>query len=68
MIYCYYVSRGLASLHKMCASGNDVDKAPKKIGKFKTDSEAKAACLVHYNKACTMARSANRAEPAIMWM
>ena len=68
MIYCYYVSRGLASLHKMHASGNDVDETPKKIGKFKTDSEAKAACLAHYSKACAMARSANRAEPAIMWM
>ena len=56
MIYCYYVSCGLASLHKMYASCNDVDEAPKKIGKFKTDLEAKAACLTHFNKACALVR------------
>ena len=68
MIYCYWVSLGLASLHKMQTDGNDADAAPKKIGKFKNDTEAKQACLAHYEKACKIARAAGRAEPKIMWM
>lgn len=67
MIYCYWVSRGLASLHKM-QDGGDADQAPKKIGKFETDKEAKDACLKHYEKARKMARAAGRKEPEIMWI
>lgn len=65
MIYCYWISRGLASLHKMDSSGNDRDEKPKKIGKFKTDEEAKTACLAHYDKACKMATAAGRPIPAL---
>ena len=68
MIYCYWVSLGLATLHKMQTNGNDTDQKPKKIGKFKTDKEAKQACLEHYEKACKMAKAANRDEPKLMWM
>ena len=68
MIYCYWVSLGLATLHKMCTDGNDTDTAPKKIGKFKTNAEAKQACLAHYEKACKMAVAAGRLEPKILFM
>ncbi len=68
MIYCYWVSLGLATLHKMQITGDDIDQKPKKIGRFKTDKEAKEACIEHYEKACKMAKVAGRAEPAIMWM
>lgn len=67
MIYCYWVSRGIASLHKI-KDGNDVDESPKKIGRFKTDTEAKSACLKHYEKACKMAIAAGREEPTILWV
>jgi hypothetical protein len=44
-IYIYRITRGEAYLNK----GDD---APiKKIGKFKTDTEAKQACEKHYEKA-----------------
>ena len=65
MIYIYWISQGLASLHKMNSNGSDVDQKPKKIGKFKTDKEAKEACIEHHAKACKMARAAGREEPEI---
>ena len=68
MIYCYWISLGLASLHKIHTDGNDTDSAPKKIGKFKTDTEAKQACLAHYEKACKMALAAGRTKPKILFM
>ena len=68
MIYCYYISRGLASLHKMYKSGNDVDEKPKRIGKFKTDTEAKDACLRHYNKSVKIAENTGRSKPEIIFM
>ena len=68
MIYCYRISMGLASLHKMHDDGNDVDQTPKKIGRFKTDKAAKDACILHHERACKMARAAGRAEPKIMFM
>jgi len=68
MIYCYYIANKLASLHKMYTNGDDCDDAPKKIGKFKTDAEAKAACLAHYDKACKMVNAAGRDVPKIMWV
>lgn len=68
MIYCYWISIGLASLHKMHTDGNDADTVPKKIGKFKTDAEAKQACLAHYKKACKMAAAAGRDKPEILFM
>ena len=68
MIYCYRISLGLASLHKMRTDGNDTDDAPKKIGKFKTDAEAKQACLAHYERACIMAVVAGRKKPEVLFM
>ena len=44
MIYCYYIARGLASLHKMTSNGDDVDQKPVKIGKFKNNDDARNAC------------------------
>lgn len=68
MIYCYWISLGLASLHKMHTNGNDTDEAPKKIGKFKNNTEAKQACIAHYEKACKMAVAAGRKKPEILFM
>lgn len=68
MIYMYWISLGLASLHKMDANGSDTDQKPKKIGKFKTDKEAKEACILHHQKATKMARAAGREEPKLMFM
>lgn len=65
MIYMYWISLGLASLHKMDANGTDKEEKPKKIGKFKTDAEAKQACIDHHDKACKMAKAAGREEPQI---
>lgn len=68
MIYCYRVSIGLATLHKMRDDGDDIEDSPKKIGRFKTDKEAKAACILHHERACKMAKAANRPEPKILFM
>lgn len=68
MIYCYWISLGLASLHKISNDGNDADQSPKKIGKFTTDEAAKNACILHHERACKMAKAAGRAEPKIMFM
>ena len=63
MIYLYYVSRGLASLHKMHSNGNDINQKPVKIGKYSSDKEAKEACIEHHKKACKMADAAGRERP-----
>lgn len=68
MIYCYYVSLKLASLHKMFANGNDVDSKPVKIGRFASDAEAKQACLKHYEKACKLAVNLGREVPQIRFV
>ena len=68
MIYLYWVSLGLASLHKMRKDGTDVDSKPVKIGKFKTEALAKDACLKHYEKACKMALAAGREKPEMKFM
>lgn len=65
MIYLYWISNGLASLHKMETTGNDIDQKPKKIGKFKNDTEAKKACLDHFEKAATLAGRAGREVPTM---
>lgn len=43
--YIYCTARGLATLNK--GDGSPI----KKIGQYKTEQEAKAACLAHYDKA-----------------
>lgn len=68
MIYCYWVSLGLASLHKMKDDGDDIEDSPKKIGRFKTNKEAKDACILHHKRACKMALAAGRPEPKILFM
>ena len=68
MIYCYYIARGLAYLHKMTSNGNDVDQKPVKIGKFKNNDDARNACIVHYDKCCKMAYAAGREAPKIMFI
>lgn len=68
MIYMYWISLGLASLHKVDPNGSDVDQKPKKIGKFKTDKEAKEACILHYQRACKMAKAAGREEPQLRFI
>lgn len=67
MIYLYWVSRGLASLHVVNRNGADIDRRFKKIGQFKTDTQAKEACLKHYEKACRAAENFGRKKPDIGW-
>jgi len=52
----------------MYSDGNDCDEKPKKIGRFKTEQEARQLCLEHYQKACKMALAANRQEPKILFI
>lgn len=47
--------------------GNDIDKKPKLIGKFKNEVEAKKACLEHFNKAVTLAKRVGREVPTMMF-
>lgn len=65
MIYLYWISNGFASLHKTESTGCDVDQKPKKIGKFKTDAEAKKACLEHFDKAAKLAERTGREIPTM---
>lgn len=65
MIYLYWVSQGLASLHKMRNDGNDVQDKPKKLGKYKTDTLAKEACKTHFEKACKMAIASGNELPTM---
>jgi hypothetical protein len=58
-MYSYRIERGTAVLNR----GDD---APlKKIGTFKTDAEAKAACQAHYAKACKALANLGKPVPAI---
>lgn len=67
MIYFYRIRQGNATLNKMDSEGNDIDKKPKVIGKFKTEEEAKKACTEHFNKAITLAQRTGRELPTIMF-
>lgn len=58
--YCYRVNRGLAT---MVAIRDGADSRFKKIGQFKTDSDAMSACESHYKKACMIADNFDRARP-----
>lgn len=66
-IYIYMIVRGNATMVKMLSDGQDVNSKPKSIGKFKTDEQAKNACIVHHNKACKMARAKQLPEPKILF-
>lgn len=67
MIYFYRIRLGNATLIKMDSEGNDVDKKPKAIGKFRTDEEAKKACLEHFDKAVTLAKRVGREVPTMVF-
>ena len=67
MIYNYFIRQGVATLSKMSCDGSDIDIKPKKIGKYKTDAQAKSACQDHYMKACKIANAARREEPRIIF-
>lgn len=67
MIYFYHIRVGNATLNKMDDLGNDIDKKPKLIGKFKNEVEAKKACLEHFNKAVTLAKRVGREVPTMMF-
>lgn len=55
--YFYRIERSVAMLTR----GDD---APlKRIGKFSSAAEARAACEAHHAKACALARATNRPEP-----
>lgn len=58
--YCYRVNRGMAT---MVTIVDGADGRFKKIGQFKTDSDAMSACESHYKKACMLADNLNRERP-----
>tara|TARA_Y100000593_G_C4120718_1_gene242535 strand:- start:212 stop:400 length:189 start_codon:yes stop_codon:yes gene_type:complete len=62
MQYFYHTARGVAALNK----GDD--KPLKRLGKFKTEKDAREACERHHAKACRMARAANRSEPEAFYL
>lgn len=68
MTYFYRIRLGLATLNKMDSEGNDVDQKPKKIGQFKTEQDAKNACLEHFERVCKMAKAASRQTPVMMFI
>lgn len=67
MIYFYHIRLANATLNKMDSQGNDINKKPKVIGKFKTEEEAKKACLEHFDKAVTLAKRVGREVPTMMF-
>jgi hypothetical protein len=67
MIYFYHIRLGNATLNKMDSQGNDLDKKPKLIGKFKSEEEAKKACLEHFNKSVTLAQRVGREIPTMVF-
>lgn len=67
MIYFYRIRQGNATLNKMDSQGNDIDKKPKVIGKFKSEQEAKKACIDHFDKTVTLAKRLGREVPTMMF-
>lgn len=67
MIYFYRIRQGNATLNKMDSQGNDIDKKPKVIGKFKSEEEAKKACIDHFDKTVTLAKRLGREVPTMMF-
>jgi hypothetical protein len=66
MIYLYRIERGVVFLTKS-TNGADVDTAPKKIGSFKSDADAKEACFSHHGKACKIAHARGDKSPQILF-
>ena len=62
MLYMYRINLGVATLNK----GDDF--AIVKIGKFKNDFEALAACKAHYQKACKALEKFNKPIPNVLFM
>jgi len=62
MTYFYYIAQGKAVLNK----GDDFPL--KTIGKFKTDTEAHAACEKHYEKACKALSNLNKPIPKRLYV
>lgn len=60
--YYYHTAQGVAVLNK----GDD--KPLQKIGKFKTEAEAVAACKAHYVKACKALANLNKPTPQCFFM
>ena len=61
MNYTYHTAQGRAVLCK----GDDFPLV--KIGTFKTEAEAIAACKAHYTKACKAAVNFGRAIPSVFF-
>jgi hypothetical protein len=62
MNYTYHTAQGKAILNK----GDDFKLV--KIGLFKTEAEAKKACLAHYAKACNTLENFGRQLPSISFL
>lgn len=58
-MYTYHTARGNAVLCK----GDD--QPLKKIGKYKTEKEAREACEAHYAKTCKALRNLNKPIPPV---
>lgn len=66
-IHHYMIVRCTATLSRTRTDGSDIDEPVKRIGTFKTDTQAREACEAHYLKACRAARALGRPDPVISW-
>lgn len=60
--YTYHTAQGNAVLNK----GDDFPLV--KIGKFKTEAEAIAACKAHYTKACKALENFGKPVPSVLFL
>jgi hypothetical protein len=60
----YRIERGRAILNK---EQNGEDLSIKVIGTFKTDQEAKEACIKHFDKACKLMSNLGKPLPTILF-
>ena len=60
-MYTYYTAQGNAVLNK----GDNFPLV--KIGKFKTEAEAVAACKAHYIKACKALKNFGKSVPSVFF-
>lgn len=62
MLYYYHTANGKARLNK-----GDKHKIIN-LGDYRNETDAKAACVRHYEKACKAARNFDRPEPTALYL
>jgi len=62
--YTYHTAQGKANLYKEDWNNNQ---KVVHIGNFKTEAEAKQACLKHYDKACKALNNFDKPIPELFW-